>query len=96
MSDIRVISSRNCELKPIVTAALENESKIISAGIKRTEKRLKYFEEKYKLGSSEFLGLYERDEMDENMDSAEWIGEIRIFERLKEKLEMLQDIEVAN
>lgn len=40
MSDVRVISSRNCELNPILTAALENESKIISAGIKRTEKRL--------------------------------------------------------
>lgn len=96
MSDVRVISSRNCELKPILTTALENESKIISAGIKRTEQRLKYFEEKFNLGSGEFLESYEKDEIDEDMDFAEWVGEIKMFERLKAKYEILKDIEIAN
>ena len=96
MSDIRVISSRDRELKPLVATALENELRIIHAGIKRTGQRLKDFENKYELSSSEFLRRYENDELNESLDFAEWIGEIRMIERLKEKSEILKDIRIAN
>ena len=96
MGDIRVISSRDRELKPLVATALENELRIIHAGIKRTGQRLKDFENKYELSSSEFLRRYENDELNESLDFAEWIGEIRMNERLKEKSEILKDIRIAN
>ena len=96
MGDIRLISSRDCELKPLVAAALENELRVIQAGIKRTGQRLKGFESKYKLNTSEFLRRYENDELAENLDFAEWIGEIRMLERLKQKSEILKDVRIAN
>lgn len=96
MGDIRVISSRDRDLKPLVATALENELRIIHAGIKRTGQRLKDFENKYELSSSEFLRRYENDELNESLDFAEWIGEIRMLERLKEKSEILKDIRIAN
>ena len=96
MSDIRVISSHDHELKPLVATALENELRIIHAGIKRTRQRLRYFEEKYGLSSNEFLRRYENDELNETPDFAEWVGEIRMLGRLNEKSEILKDIRIAN
>lgn len=96
MGDIRLISSRDRELRPLVAAALENELRIIHAGIKRTAQRLKDFESKYELRSSEFFRRYENDELAESLDFAEWIGEIRMLERLKEKSETLKDIRIEN
>jgi len=68
-----------------VAAALENELRVIQTGIKRTEQRLRGFEKKYELGSSEFLRRYVNDKLSDSLEFAEWIGEIRMLERLKEK-----------
>jgi len=43
------------------------------------------FEEKFYLSTLKFIGRYENDEMEETMDYAEWIGEHRMLERLREK-----------
>ena len=85
MGDVRLVSSRDRDLKPLVAAALENELRVIQTGIKRTEQRLRGFEKKYELGSSEFLRRYENDKLSDSLEFAEWIGEIRMLERLKEK-----------
>ena len=96
MGDVRLVSSRDRDLKPLVAAALENELRVIQTGIKRTEQRLRGFEKKYELGSSEFLRRYENDKLSDSLEFAEWIGEIRMLERLKEKSEILKDIRIAN
>ena len=48
------------------------------------------------MATQEFISRYENDEMEETMDFAEWIGEFRLLERLKEKAETLKDIRFAN
>lgn len=96
MTDIRLISSGNRQLKPLVEAALTNELRLLEAGIWQTEKRLQEFEKKYKMATHEFISRYENDDMEETMDFAEWIGEFRLLERLKEKAETLKDIRFAN
>ena len=96
MADLRLVSSRNRQLKPLVEAALTNELCLTEAGIRRTEQRLLKFEEKYDLGTQDFIARYENDEMKETMDFDEWIGEFRLLGRLREKVDILKDVRFAN
>jgi len=81
MSDVRLVTEGERELKPLVQAALANELKLIEAGIRQAERR---------------LGDYENDEREESMEFAEWIGEFRLLSRLQEKAEILRDIRIEN
>ena len=96
MADLRLVSSRNHQLKPLVEAALTNELRLTEAGIRRAEQRLMKFEEKYDLGTQDFIARYENDEMKETMDFDEWIGEFRLLGRLREKVDILKDVRFAN
>lgn len=96
MGDLRLVSTRKRQLKPLVEAALANELRLLEAGIRRTEQRLLQFEEKYQLGTQEFISRYENDEMHETIDFGEWIGEFRLLARLREKADILKDIRFAN
>ena len=51
---------------------------------------LKTFEE------AAFVQRYENDELQETLDFAEWVGEYRLLERLREKAETLQNIHIEN
>ena len=85
MTGLRLVSTRKHLLKPLV-----------EAGIRRTEQRILEFEQKYHLRSQDFIARYENDEMEETMDFDEWIGEFRLLERLREKVDTLKDIRFAN
>ncbi len=96
MTVLTLTTSRQRPLRPLVEAALNNELRVIQAGIHRTEQRLKAFESQYGLSSHEFLRCYENDDLAETLDFAEWVGEYRLLERLHEKAETLQGIRFAN
>ncbi len=65
MADLRLVSTRKCQLKPLVEGALFNELRLLEAGIRRTEQRLLEFEGKYHLETQEFIFRYENDKMEE-------------------------------
>jgi hypothetical protein len=96
MADLRLVSTRKCQLKPLVEGALSNELRLLEAGIRRTEQRLLEFEEKYHLGTQEFISRYENDKMEETTNFDEWIGEFRLLTRLLEKADTLRGIRFAN
>jgi hypothetical protein len=96
MSAVTLVSPTERPLRSLVEAALHNELRLLQAGIRRTEQRLKAFEVQYDLSSDEFLRRYENDELSETLDLAEWVGEIRLLERLREKANTLQEIRFAN
>lgn len=92
MTDVRLVSKGERELKPLVEAALANELRLIEAGMQQARSAIGAFESRYRMATQEFLLRYENDEIEETMDFAEWIGEIRLVERLQEKAETLRDI----
>ena len=96
MADLRLVSTRERQLRPLVEAALTNELRLTEAGIRRTEQRLLEFEEKYDLGTQDFITRYENDEMKETIDFDEWIGEFRLLGRLREKVDIIKDVRFAN
>jgi hypothetical protein len=96
MSELTLISSGQHPLKPLVAAALANELRLLDAAIRRTEQRLREFEGKYQFPTGEFVRQFENDELEETLEFAEWIGEYRLLERLREKANTLREIRFAN
>ena len=96
MAALKLISSGERPTRPLVEAAIQNELRLLQAGIQRTEQRLQAFEMQYGFESREFLQRYENDELPETLDFAEWIGEYRLLERLQDKAATLQGIRFAN
>jgi hypothetical protein len=96
MTALTLISNRQRPLQSLVEAAIQNELRILQAGIQRTEQRLHAFETQYGFSSQEFLQRYENDELPETLDFAEWVGECRLRERLGDKVETLQGIRFEN
>lgn len=96
MSQLTLQSNRTMPLRPLVEAALQNELRLLQAGLKRSQHRLQEFEARYNLPTHEFLRRYENDLLEENLELAEWIGEHRLFERLAEKVATLQEVKLAD
>jgi hypothetical protein len=96
MTDVRLVSKGERELKPLVEAALANELRLIEAGMQQAKNAIRALESRYQMATQEFLLRYENDEIEETMDFAEWIGEVRLVKRLQEKAETLRDIQVEN
>ena len=96
MTALTLTSPRQRPLRPLVEAAIQNELRLLQAGIRRTEGRIQAFEARYALSSQEFLQRYEEDELPETLDYAEWIGEQHLLERLREKARTLEEIRFAD
>ncbi len=96
MAELTLISPHRRQLKPLVEAALRTELRLLEVGIRRTQQRLQEFEARYGLPSAEFIRRYERDELEETLEFAEWIGEYRLLQRLREKANTLQEIRFAD
>ena len=85
MPELKLISPGKREIRAIV-----------EAGIRRTEYKLKTFEKKYTMSTEKFLVAYENERLEETLDFAEWIGELRMLNRLHEKTETLKSIQFEN
>jgi len=96
MTELVLVSARAGSLKPLLEAALANELRILEAGMRRTERRPRDFENAYQMPTAEFLRRSENDELGETLALAEWIGEYRLLERLREKADTLGGVSFAN
>jgi len=96
MAELVLTSPGEHSLRPLVEAALHNEWRLLQAGIHRTEQRIQAFEAQYGMSSAAFIQRYENDAFQETLDFAEWIGEYRLLERLREKAEIVQNIHIEN
>lgn len=96
MSELTIVSAYQYSLKPLIEAALTNQLKLLKAGVRRTEQRIREFEERYRLLTQDFVTRFENDEFEETLEFAEWIGEYRLFEKLQQKIGILQEVRFAN
>ena len=96
MAQLTLISPRKRPLQPLVEAALDHEVRFLETAIRRSQEKLRAFEGKHGLSSEEFLRRYENDELEETLELAEWIGEIRLLERLQDKADTLREVQFAH
>jgi hypothetical protein len=96
MAELILVSPSQRPIQPLVEGALQNELRLLEAGIRRSELRLQAFETCYGLSTIDFIQRYENDGLEETLECAEWIGEYRLREHLQEKAEALRAIQISH
>ncbi len=98
MAELRIICEDSEALKRVFQDALVERLCSLEDGIKRTEERIQYFENKYGMATEEFLSRFENDELQHRLDMEfdEWIGEAWMLKRLREKANKLRGVEFVN
>jgi len=76
----------------LLTRVLNTEYKRLQLELKITEEKIKRFEERYGMNSSEFLKRYTRGELGDEEEFMEWYGELKFLEKIREELEELKNI----
>jgi len=96
MTELTLISSATRSIKPLVEAALLNEARLLEAGMRQTQHRLRQFEQQYSTPTEEFVHQYANNEIEETLETIEWLGEYRMAQAIQEKLDTLREIRFAN
>jgi hypothetical protein len=96
MEALTLVSTNERPIKLLVESALTNEARLLEAAIHQTEGRIRNFEEKYDLSTADFLQRFAQNEFQHTFDFDDWIGESRMLARLREKLETVRGIKIAN
>ena len=86
-----VTTKSNTTIKPLVEAAIQNEKRLLLHGIQRTRQRLAAFESQSGMTSSQFERSYNTAELEETLDYADWLMEIKALELLEEQYQALKD-----
>ncbi len=96
MTELTLISHHDGALQPLIEGAISEALRSTQSGIERCQERLKTFEQQSGMTSAEFLQRYENDELQETLELGEWIGEIRMLQRLQEKVTRLRGVEFVH
>jgi len=96
MAELTLISPSQRPLQPLVEGALQNELRLLEAGLRRSEQRLQEFEVRHGLSTADFVRRYENDALEETLEFAEWVGEYRLKACLREKADALGAIRFAD
>jgi hypothetical protein len=63
MAELTLVSPSQRPLQPLVEGALQNELRLLEAGIRRSEQRLQEFEIRYGPSTADFIQRYGNDEL---------------------------------
>jgi len=96
MAKLTLVSPSQRPLQPLVEGALQNELRLLEAGMQRSAQRLQEFEVRYGRSTTDFIQCYENDGLEETLEFAEWIGEYRLRERPLEKAAAVRAIRFAD
>ena len=76
----------------LLTRVLNTEYKRLQLELMITEEKVKRFEDKYGMSSSEFMERYTRGELGDEEEYMEWYGELKFLERIHNELEELKKV----
>jgi len=96
VTELTLVSASDIPIKPLVEAALINETRLLEAGMRQTQHRLRTFEAQFHMETEVFARKYAANEIEETLDTIEWLGEYRMAQNIQEKLDTLKEIRFAN
>jgi deoxyribodipyrimidine photolyase-like uncharacterized protein len=96
LTELKLRSSDIDSLRQIIKTALSERLQSLEAGIKRTEERIKSFENQYQLSTEEFLTRFNNEELSHSLDFDEWIGEAKMLKHLQQKKTAIEEVEFVN
>ncbi len=86
-------TSQADKVLPLVKAAVEGEIARLELAIEQAQRRLSPFEEKYRVSSEYFITEMAAEDLEGGDDEyVQWAGEYRLLQRLRDKLQDLQEI----
>jgi hypothetical protein len=90
------IASDQQNALPVIQSAISAKMKRIEIGLRKTEKEIQKFEEKYSMSSDQFQNDCSAEDLAGGDDDyISWMGEIHIRQAAQEELHLLQQIEYA-
>jgi hypothetical protein len=93
MVKLEIISDME-DVTPIIETAISTEIKRLEIGLRKTEREIQRFEEKYSVSSDVFLNEYAAEDLEGGDEEyIQWAGEIEIQHQILEDLRKLQAIE---
>ena len=95
-AQVTLISPSGAAIKPMVESALRSELRMIELGLKQTMLHLQEYETQYEMTSDEFYRALTHDELQETLDTIEWAGEYKTWQRLHANRQALMEINFAN
>ncbi len=95
MNVLTLASDRDDSLEPLITSAVANELRLLEASLRRTEARLRDFEQRYQVATDEFVARYAANEVHEDLETLEWLGEYRLAQNITVQMEALRAIHVV-
>ena len=96
MTTLTITFDQDIGARELVKAAFDNEVRVLDAAIRRTKARIAAFEERFKTVTTDFMKRYEAGEIDESLETDEWIGEHRMLERLQVSRDALCEAHLAD
>lgn len=95
-SNIRIHTERT-SAKTVLSEAVQAEKNRIGYALKLGEKKISYFEKKYKVSSEVFLRDWSAENLEgKDLEYIEWAGEAKLYSRLHERLAILKGIEYVD
>lgn len=84
------IASDQQNALPVIKSAISEKMKRIEIGLRKTEKEIQKFEEKYSMSSEQFLNDCSSEDLaGSDDDYISWMGEIHIRQAVQEELHLL-------
>jgi hypothetical protein len=96
MADIK-IHTEDISAKTVLSEAVQAEKNRIGYALQLGEKKINFFERKYKVSSREFLRDWTAENLKgKDIEYIEWAGEAKLHSRLRERLAILKGIEYVD
>jgi len=91
------IHTEDASAKTVLSEAVQAEKNRIGYALQLGEKKIQFFERKYKVSSREFLRDWTAENLEgKDLEYIEWAGEAKLHSRLRERLTILKGIEYVD
>ena len=96
MARVIIQTESSDNVKNLVGLALENQLRVLTAGIAKTKIKLSEFEKENGMESSVFYKRYEEGKLGDDVKYIRWAGEYETLKRLEKDYQDLQGIELCS
>jgi ribosomal protein RSM22 (predicted rRNA methylase) len=83
-------------LKRLIEAAVENQVRILTFGVAKTNRKLEEMEKETRIDSKAFYRQFQEGKWGDEIKYIRWAGEHETLERLKRDLGELQELELCS
>jgi len=83
-------------VKALIRMAVENELKMLRAGIARTSCKLGDLEKRHGMNTQEFYDRFNRGELGDDVEYIRWAGEFETLQQLERDYRDLEETEVCS